>query len=82
MPVAVPREKYPEMDWRTANKVATWKVFKCHMKVIFMANQVPAERQFALILVSGGDEAFNHWNTLEETVEDPTDASRPGIGYI
>ena len=47
-----------------------------------MANQVPAERQYALILVSGGDEAFNHWNTLEETVEDPIDASRPGIGYI
>ena len=25
---SVPREKYPEMDWRTANKVATWKLIK------------------------------------------------------
>ena len=40
MPV-VPREKYPEMDWRAADKVDTWKLFKCRMKVIFMADQVP-----------------------------------------
>ena len=73
MPAAAPREKYLEMDWRAADKVATWKVFKCHMKVIFMADQVPKERQYALILVAGGDEAFNHWNTLEDTVEDPKD---------
>ena len=68
----VPREKYPEMDWRAADKVATWKLFKRRMKVIFMADQVPEERQYALILVPGGDEAYNHWDTLEETVEDPT----------
>ena len=67
--MAVPREKYPEMDWRAADKVATWKVFMCRMKVIFMAGQVPEERQYALILVAGGDEAFNHWNTLEDMVE-------------
>ena len=29
------------------------------------------ERQYALILVAGGDEAYNRWDTLEETVEDP-----------
>ena len=67
----VPREKYPEMDWRAADKVATWKLFKQRMKVIFMADQVPEERQYALILVAGGDKAYNHWDTLEETVEDP-----------
>ena len=36
-----------------------------------MADQVPKERQYALTLVAGGDEAYNHWNTLEDTVEDP-----------
>ena len=71
MPSAVPREKYPDMDWRAADKVATWKLFKRRMKVIFMADQVPEKRQYALILVAGGDEAYNHWDTLEETVEDP-----------
>ena len=68
---SVPREKYPEMDWRAANKVAAWKLFKRRMKVIFVADQVPEERQYALILVAGGDEAYNRWDTLEETVEDP-----------
>ena len=37
-----------------------------------MADQVPEESQYALILVAGGDEAYNRWDTLEETVEDPT----------
>ena len=36
-----------------------------------MADQVPEERQYALILVTGGDKAYNCWDTLEETVEDP-----------
>ena len=69
---SVRREKYPEMDWRAADKVATWKLFKWHMKVIFVADQVPEERQWALILVAGGDEAYNRWDTLEETVKDTT----------
>ena len=73
MPAAVPREKYLEMNCRATDKVATWKVFKCYMKVIFVADQVPKERQYALILVAGGDEAFNHWITLEDMVEDPKD---------
>ena len=38
-------------------------------KVIFMADQVPEERQYALILVAGGDEPYNCWDTLEETVK-------------
>ena len=66
----VPREKYPEMNWRAADKVAAWRAFKRRMNVIFVADQVPEERQWALILVAGGDEAYNHWDTLEETVED------------
>ena len=41
------------------------------MKVIFVADQVPEERQYALILVAGGDKAYNHWDTLEDTVDDP-----------
>ena len=72
---SVPREKYPEMDWRAADKVATWKLFKRQMKVI-VADQVPEERQYALILVAGGDEAYNHWNTLEETVDNPKKADQ------
>ena len=68
---AVPREKYPKMDWRAADKIATWRKFKCCMEVIFMADQVPEERQWALILVAGGDEAYNCWDTLEDTVDDP-----------
>ena len=67
---SVPREKYPEMNWRAADKVATWKLFKRQMNVIFVADQIPEERQWALILVAGGEEAYNHWDTLEETVED------------
>ena len=40
------------------------------MNVIFVADQIPEERQWALILVAGGDEAYNCWDTLEETVQD------------
>ena len=58
------------MNWRAADKVATWKVFKRRMEVIFMADQIPEDRQWALILVAGGDEAHNRWDTLEEKVED------------
>ena len=68
--LSIPREKYPEMNWRAADKVATWKVFKRRMEVIFMADQIPEERQWALILVAGGDEAYNRWDTLEDTVKD------------
>ena len=41
------------------------------MKVIFVADQVPEERQYALILVAGGNEAYNCWDTLEDMVDDP-----------
>ena len=65
-----PREKYPKMNWRAADKVAAWKLFKQRMQVIFVADQIPEERQWALILVAGGDEACNCWDILEETVQD------------
>ena len=58
------------MNWRAADKVAAWKVFKRRMEVIFVADQIPEERQWALILVAGGDEAYNRWDTLEDTVKD------------
>ena len=67
---SVPREKYPEMNWRAADKVVEWKVFKRRMEVIFVADQIPGERQWALILVAGGEEAYNCWDTLEDTVKD------------
>ena len=67
---SVPREKYPEMNWRAADKVAAWKTFKQRMNVIFVADQIPEERQWGLILVAGGDEAYNRWDTLEDTEED------------
>ena len=35
-----------------------------------VVDQIPEERQWALILVAGGDEAYNRWDTLEDTVED------------
>ena len=41
-----------------------------------MADQVPVERQYALILVAGGEEAYNCWDTLEDTVDDPTNVDQ------
>ena len=35
-----------------------------------MADQIPEQRQWALMLVAGGDEAYNRWDTLEDTVQD------------
>ena len=79
---AVPREKYPEMDWRAADKVATWKLFKWRMKVIFVADQIPEERQYALILVAGGKEAYKHWDTLEDTVENVKDPEQVWTAFV
>ena len=59
----VPREKYLEMNWRAADKVTAWRAFKQRMNVIFMADQVPEERQWALILVAG-DEKHTTAGTL------------------
>ena len=38
-----------------------------------MADQIPEERQYALILVVGGEEAYNCWDTLEDTVQNVKD---------
>ena len=43
------------------------------MKVIFVADQIPEERRYALILVAGGEEAYNCWDTLEDTIENVKD---------
>ena len=40
------------------------------MEVIFVADQIPEERQWALILVAGDDDTYNCWDTLEDTVKD------------
>ena len=81
MPGAVPREKYPDMEWRAADKVATWRQFRRQMEVIFMADQVARDRQWALILVAGGDEAYNRWNTLEETVENKEEVEQVWLAF-
>ena len=66
--LSVPREKYPEMNWRAADKVAAWKLFKRRMNVIFVADQIPEERQWVLILVAGGDEAYNRLKIQSRTI--------------
>ena len=73
---AVPRDKYLEMDWRVVDKIAAWRKFKRRMEVIFVADQVPEERQYALILVAGGEEAYNCWDTLEDMVENPKEVKQ------
>ena len=57
-------------ELESSRQGSTWKVFKRRMEVIFVADQIPEERQWALILVAGGDEAYNRWDTLEDTVKD------------
>ena len=44
--------------------------YSTHITLQFVADQIPEERQWALILVAGGDEAYNRWDTLEDTVKD------------
>ena len=81
MPGAVPREKYPEMDWTAADKVATWKQFRRWMEVIFVADQVVEDRQWALILVARGDEAYNRWDTLEETIKNVKEVEQVWVAF-
>ena len=66
---SVPREKYPEMNWRAADKVATWKLFKRRMNVIFMADQIPEERQWAL---QDRKKVEQVWDTFEKSFEQST----------
>ena len=53
------------MDWRAVDKVAAWRVFKKKMTIIFIADGIPMEQQYAKVLVAGGNEAFNRWDAIE-----------------
>ena len=64
-----PPERYPEMDWRAVDKVAKWRIFKKKMTIIFIADGIPLEQQYAKVLVAGGNEAFNRWQTIEPLME-------------
>ena len=64
-----PPERYPEMDWRAVDKVAEWRIFKKKMTIIFIADGIPLEQQYAKVLVAGGNEAFNRWQTIEPLME-------------
>ena len=53
------------MDWRAVDKVAEWRIFRKKMTIIFIADGVLMEQQYAKALVAGGNEAFNRWQTIE-----------------
>ena len=57
------------MQWRAPDKVTAWRQIRRQMEVIFVADQVAVDRQWALILVAGGNEAYNCLDTLEGTVQ-------------
>ena len=68
--------------WSQGRSIRRWtgeQLTRLHMEALQAAYegdlhgryQVPEERQYALILVAGGDEAYNRWDTLEDMVEDP-----------
>ena len=57
------------MDWRAVDKVATWKIFKRKMTIIFIADGIPLEQQYAKVLVTGGDQAFNRLTIIEPLME-------------
>ena len=61
----------------SADKVEASKQIQCCMEVICVANMVPQEKQYALILVAGGEEAFDRWKMLEGQVEDPNVPNHP-----
>ena len=78
---SVPKEKYPEMDWWAPDKVAAWKVFKHHLNMIFMADQVLLERQYAFILVVGGWQSIQLLEYSWRPGKRPQ-GSRTGLGSI
>ena len=45
------------------------------MTIIFIADSVPVEQQYAKVLVAGGNEAFLRWQTIEPLME--TDGKNP-----
>ena len=64
-----PPERYPEMDWRAVDKVAEWRIFRKKMTIIFIADGIPLEQQYAKVLVAGGNEAFNRWQAIEPLMD-------------
>ena len=46
-----------------------------------MADQVAEDRQWALILVAGGDEAYNRWDTLEDTVKNIKEVEQVWVAF-
>ena len=46
-----------------------------------MADQVAEDRQWALILVAGGDEAYYRWDTLEETVKNVKEVEQVWLAF-
>ena len=64
-----PTKKYPEMDWRAMDKVAEWKIFRKKMTIIFIADGIPTEQQYAKVLVAGGNEAFNQWQVIKQLMQ-------------
>ena len=81
-----PVERYPEMDWRAVDKVAEWRIFRKKMTIIFIADGVPMEQQYAKVLVAGGNEAFLRWQTIEPLMEkdkkDPAKDIRCLLGLL
>ena len=73
MLTAVPQGEVSRGELQAAEKVATWKVFKCCMKVIFMADQVPPERQYALILLVEVTKHSTTGTLFKYQVSDPKD---------
>ena len=57
------------MDWRAVDKVAAWRIFRKRMTIIFIADAIPTEQQYAKVLVAGGDEAFIHWQVVEPLMQ-------------
>ena len=51
----------------TGEQLTKWPLGSCSR------DQIPEERQYAMILVAGGDEAYNQWDTLEDTVQNVED---------
>ena len=57
---SVPRDMYIQMDWWVVDKLAVWMIFRKKMEIILVADSTPMDIRYAIVLVAGGDEAFNH----------------------
>ena len=48
--------KMPTMDWQVGDKLTTWKEYRCWLKVVLEANEVPDKAQYAHMISNSGDE--------------------------